>query len=91
MGEVKRKRDFIADWCERMAAEHGPFVLHDDGRAFTWREALRLEAHPERLKCNACGVPDVSETPTKLEVECAKAWAAGFWPNWARRAERKHG
>lgn len=76
MGEAKRKREFVEEWCERMVERYGDIVVDDTGTEWTWRAALNRETH---------GLGVELRMPTNLERECAKAWESGFWPRWAVR------
>lgn len=82
MGEAKRKKKYVDEWCGRMAARFGATLKDDRGIEWSWRRALFREAHND-------GQNTPPRNPTGLEVEVAKAWEAGFWPKWAPRVKTR--
>lgn len=61
-------------WIQRMADRHGPLV-RGHGRLWDWGQALAVECY---------GSPaDWPDAPTESDMERARRWEAGEWPEWA--------
>ncbi|MGA2159879.1 MAG: hypothetical protein ABSG90_11760 [Dehalococcoidia bacterium] len=71
--------NWVIDWIMRMGRKHGGTVHGKDGKSYDWGQALARECYgPEWIKL----VPD---DPTSSDVDRAKAWEEGKWPEWVEQ------
>ena len=82
MTEAERVRAIIA-WIDRMAAAHGGIVRGHDGRRWDWGQALCVEQYGTIR--NSLGYLMWPESPSAADVDRAKRWEAGEWPEWVDR------
>ena len=82
---MKPETRFVIDWCGRMAMRFGGPVYDTSqpSKLFDWGQALCRECYGIDWNDN---VPD---DPTSEDVERAKDWEAGDWPEWAWTLRRK--
>ena len=71
--------DWVIDWIERMMERYGPFVWGKDGRWYDWGQALARERYGENW------METVPDAPSWEDVERAKRWEAGEFPDWVDR------
>lgn len=72
---------WVSDWVGRMAPRFGG-ILHDaSGQRYDWGQALAREQYGPDWETR---VPDA---PTDADVQRARDWEAGHWPDWVVREE----
>lgn len=78
---MKPETQFVMDWITRMNRRYGSAWVHDttqDHKAMDWGQALCREQYGPNWENH----PDFGDDPSPADVERAKAWEAGDWPEW---------
>lgn len=68
---------WISDWFKRMCDRHGDLVADvETGHVWDWGQALCREMYGPDPR-------DWPEVPTQADVDRARRWEQGEWPEWA--------
>ena len=77
--------EFIFGWITRMSNEWGTvYGVGVPPYGYDWGQALCREQYGPEWGT----MPDLPDSPTEDDVERAKAWEAGDWPDWAWTTKR---